>query len=69
MIVFQLTLTWRLFMSYIQIERLKKDRNEALYYQKKLIKKGTIYLDDVLKRFSDDAGEFVSEIDWAKWNK
>ena len=27
-------------MSYIQIERLKKDRNEALYYQKKLIKKG-----------------------------
>lgn len=36
---------------------------------KKLIKKGAIYLDDVLKRFSDDAGEFVSEIDWAKWNK
>mgnify|MGYP003624757983 FL=1 len=27
-------------MSYIQIERLKKDRQEALYYQKKLIKKG-----------------------------
>ena len=27
-------------MSYIQIERLKKDRNEALYYQKKLMKKG-----------------------------
>ncbi len=27
-------------MSYIQIERLKKDRNKALYYQRKLIKKG-----------------------------
>jgi len=27
-------------MSYIQIERLKKDRNEALYYQRKLLKKG-----------------------------
>ena len=27
-------------MSYIQIERLKRDRNEALYYQRKLIKKG-----------------------------
>ena len=27
-------------MSYIQIERLKKDRNEAVYYQKKLMKKG-----------------------------
>ena len=40
MIVFQLTLTWRLLMSYIQIERLKRDRNEALYYQRKLIKKG-----------------------------
>ena len=40
MIVFQLTITWRLLMSYIQIERLKKDRNEALYYQRKLIKKG-----------------------------
>ena len=40
MIVFQFTLTWRLLMSYIQIERLKKDRNEALYYQRKLIKKG-----------------------------
>lgn len=36
---------------------------------KKLIQKGAIYLDDVLKRFSDDAGEFVSEIDWGKWNK
>lgn len=36
---------------------------------KKLIKKGAIYLDDVLKRFTDDAGEFASEIDWAKWNK
>ena len=36
---------------------------------KKLIKKGAIYIDDVVKRFSDDAGEFVSEIDWGKWNK
>lgn len=27
-------------MSYIQIERLKKDRKEALYYQRKLIKNG-----------------------------
>jgi hypothetical protein len=36
---------------------------------KQLIKKGAIYLDDVVKRFSDDAGEFVSEIDWGKWNK
>ena len=36
---------------------------------KKLIKKGAIYIDDVLKRFTDDAGEFASEIDWAKWNK
>ena len=36
---------------------------------KKLIKKGAIYLDDVVKRFSDDAGEFASEIDWSKWNK
>ena len=27
-------------MSYIQIERLKKDKNEAIYYQRKLLKKG-----------------------------
>jgi len=27
-------------MSYIQIEQLKKDRNELLYYQRKLLKKG-----------------------------
>ena len=40
MIVNSINLTRRLLMSYIQIERLKKDRQEALYYQKKLIKKG-----------------------------
>ena len=27
-------------MSYIQIECLKKDKNEAIYYQRKLLKKG-----------------------------
>ena len=27
-------------MSYIQIERLKKDQKEAVYYQKKLKRKG-----------------------------
>tara|TARA_B110000503_G_scaffold16247_1_gene23099 strand:+ start:1405 stop:1599 length:195 start_codon:yes stop_codon:yes gene_type:complete len=38
--IVSINLTWRLLMSYIQIERLKKDRNEAVYYQKKLMKKG-----------------------------
>jgi len=31
---------WRMPMSFIQIERLKKDISEAQYYQKRLIKKG-----------------------------
>ena len=55
-------------MSYIQIERLKKDRNEALYYQRKLLKKGKDVLAYkmekkivVLNHFLDDM-EAISKV-------
>ena len=40
MIIKLINKIWRMPMSFIQIERLKKDISEAQYYQKRLIKKG-----------------------------
>lgn len=57
-------------MSYIQIERLKKDRNEALYYQRKLMKKGKDVLAYKMEKkiahlnhFLDDM-EAISKAHW-----
>ena len=50
-------------MSYIQIERLKKDRNEALYYQKKLIKKGKDVLAYKMEKKISHLNHFLDDME------
>jgi hypothetical protein len=46
----------------IQVERLKKDEKEALYYQRKLIKKGKNVLAYKMQKKIEDIKQHIEEM-------
>lgn len=47
---------------HVQIERLKKDKNEAIYYQKKLKRKGKDILAYKMQKKIDHLSKYIEDM-------